>query len=105
QSLISTKADPCRPVLSVWPIQTFDRQQKWKIRAEAKAPFYTLGAVSIVTCNNYYKYDLERRKLNSERLQNADCSRCKPITRAEAILYVVQRLRASGYDTSSLVDE
>jgi hypothetical protein len=103
-SLISVRKNGCDPILSVWPIRTYDQQLKFQHRAEAKAPFYTLGAVSLVSCGKYYKYDLERNRLFAERPKGIEisCSDCKPLGRHEALRYILNHLRQNGYDTAGL---
>jgi arylsulfatase A-like enzyme len=104
QSLISKSIDPCRPVISVWPIRTYDQQLKWKHRAEARPPFFTLGAVSVVTCQRFYKFDLEEQRLSTQPMGYADgeCSGCKRYERLEVRRLIRNHLTRNGYDASTL---
>jgi arylsulfatase A-like enzyme len=104
QSLIAESINPCRPVISVWPIRTYDQQLKWKHRADARPPFFTLGAVGVVTCHRFYKFDLEeQRRLTSQPMArtNDDCSRCERYERPEIRNLIHNHLIRNGYDAGS----
>jgi len=103
QSLISQKIDACRSILTV-KRKPVDFHIKGWTRMTPDPPFYNLGSVTVIVCNQHFKVDLYANSFQRRKLPDAlaRCTPCSAVDPSRILDYVLQHLSQNGYDTSSI---
>ncbi len=109
QSLLSPNLSPARPIYSAIVnedlLRVTDDRTTWVINeARIAPPFYQLGRLDLVVCNQWYSLDVVSRTLTYGDV-NASTDACTPEdapTPAQAASMIVQYLKDARYDVSSL---
>ncbi|MFC1838812.1 sulfatase-like hydrolase/transferase [Thermodesulfobacteriota bacterium] len=103
QSLISRKIDRMRPVFI-----TSHMDPKFNERGLLSAnkkfynpPYYNLGKIFMIICNNYYELDLNSMRLKVDKVKGHTdpCGNNAVLGKEEIIRRINELLRKSGYDT------
>jgi hypothetical protein len=79
----------------------------WREVIDLSPPFYSLGAVSMVVCNMWYRLDLKTGKVYMEKIgDNAQlCDKRSLPEKYEAKNMILETLKSYGYDVSLLMDK
>ncbi len=109
-SLLGTHPDTVRPIYSASrpPGTAFARGPFWQLDQEQlEAPFYSLGVVTMILCNSWFRFDLGKGTLTSGlvRGHTQPCSEKPSPGIDEARNIIVRHLEDNGFDTSSLADK
>ena len=107
QSLLGGIPVPNRPIFSAGrpPGTAFARGQFWQLdQAQLKPPFYSLGVVSMIICNTWFRYDLGKGTLSTGLVHGhtGSCSDSPSPGKDEARRIILKHLEDNGFDTSSL---
>lgn len=108
QSLLAGMPSPNRPIFSAGrpPGTAFAQGQFWQLdQLQLKPPFYSLGVVSMIICNTWFRYDLGKGTLSAGLVvgHTAPCSDSPSPEKEEARRSMLKHLADNGFDTSSLV--
>ncbi|MGH9362708.1 MAG: hypothetical protein ACRD2T_12405, partial [Thermoanaerobaculia bacterium] len=92
----------CRPILSAGhDAAKVTRQGNWWF-AVPRPPFYTLGSLSLLVGDRFHTLDLRTAELSVRGVHRSAAASCPPADPAAVRADLVARLRAAGYDVSSL---
>jgi hypothetical protein len=104
RSLLPGEPAPCRPILSaIHNAEVLTRQGDWWYSVP-QPPFYTLGAMALLTGDRYLRLDLARGQLATTPVQRSPAGHggCTGPAAEEARELLVRHLGANGYDVSTL---
>jgi len=107
QSLLVGKPAPNRPIFSGGrpPGTAFARGQFWQLdQAQLEPPFYSLGVVSMISCNTWFRFDLGKGTLSTGLVigHTEPCSDSPSPGKEDARAIILKHLEDNGFDTSSL---
>ena len=107
ESLLSADLDPLRPILSSHVADRKALVMDWIVATDVKPPFYSLGHLALVQCQNSFKLNLKTGRIRQVKVpgHTAPCPEEDLFTLDEARNHLVEHLRENGYDVSSLVAE
>jgi arylsulfatase A-like enzyme len=106
RSLISDELDPKRPVIATHQRSNALIDGQWQVE-KPRSPFYTLGGVSAIICQQYYHLWFQ----NPNRIimqttpikgHTAPCPEEELPSRGLMRLFIVDHLEDNGYDVSTL---
>jgi hypothetical protein len=104
RSLLYGGPEPCRPILSaIHNAEVLTKQGNWWYSVP-RPPFYTLGAMALLTGDRYLSLDLARGQLATSPVQLSPLGLggCTGPAAEEARALLVRHLGANGYDVSTL---
>jgi len=104
RSLISSRLERLQPIISVSSRQGAEWKDGWFEMPDWGAPFYSLKAVSVVLCHRSHWFELQGNTLLTSEVagHTAPCSDAELPSPAEVRQLVIEHLRATGYDVTSL---
>lgn len=107
QSLLGAPPDETRPIYSASrpPGTAFARGQFWQLDQEQlEPPFYSLGVVTMITCNTWFRFDLGKGTLSTGLVigHTEPCSDAPSPGKEGARRMILKHLEDNGFDTSSL---
>ena len=95
-SLLRGRPDPCRWIVSAKYNQQLVRRSKGFFMILPKPPWYTLGALSVISGRTALTLDLLKDRLETARIQ-AGGDACAPPEPAKVRAFLMDHLRANGY--------
>ena len=109
QSLLRGEPDRFRPIFSVLRVlgSAVKKQGLWRLEgASLSPPFFSLGRVTVVVCNEWYSLNLARRLERGGLIEHhsSPCSPDELPSPQEERSMIVDHLRSVGYDVSSLTE-
>jgi arylsulfatase A-like enzyme len=106
-SLLEETVSPLRFIISVgMNIKNVGLIDGWWGNARSEAPFYSLGSLSIIHCQNWYFISLENGLMTSQEVENhsSPCNDGELLTVPQARKLMVDHLTQKGYEAESLLD-
>jgi arylsulfatase A-like enzyme len=78
----------------------------WRQVVNPSAPFYTLGTLALINCNQWFRLNVRKNKFEylDLKTQSMDCKSSDAITKEQARDLLFEHLDSRGYDISSLTD-
>ncbi len=92
-----------RPIVTVGINHKLVEQVEWgRLEvSDGQPPFYAMGSIAVISCNMIYGIDLTSGQRGTRPVPDSTLQ-CDPIAPESAYQYLLDHLRARGYDTSSL---
>jgi arylsulfatase A-like enzyme len=103
QSLLSLQPGRLRPILVTNRMPSVEIGG-WRQVPSPSPPFYTLGSLNVILCNFIYRLDLRTGRSLRQQIPNhtAPCMPRQLPRSPEVRAFLVDHLKKSGYDVSSL---
>ena len=106
-SLLGAKPDPGRAIFGALRDirESLEGKPEWETDpAGGNPPFHSLGAMSLILCNHWYRLDLLADTLIGSRVRGhtSPCHQSHVVEGEKARDLIIDHLSRSGYDTSSL---
>lgn len=109
KSLLRGEPDRLRPIFSVFRVSGSEIKEHglwWIESGQLAPPFFSLGRVTVVICNEWYALNLSKGAGRGALIeqQSAPCRPDELPGPAEERAIIVDHLRSVGYDVSALVE-
>jgi len=107
ESLLDGSINATRPVFSVGVnMEDIESVDGWWGNVKSEAPFYSLGSLSMVHCQNWYFMSLENGLMTSQEVEghSSPCLDSELMTMPQARKLMVEHLTQRGYEAEFLLD-
>lgn len=97
QSLLQDGLDPRRAIFVSETIEMEEIEGWWRSKSP-QPPFYTLGALILIVCEDWYELDLTDMQMQHVQIKDHTLPCNRPMTIEEAKVVLLQHLERSGYE-------